>query len=109
MKQSLRDQTNLPFAAVVGAIVTIIALTLLIVWADLMPTVKDWLKATFSHHWVGKGVIAVIIFFVSGLIASAGQPKTDDQLAGAVKRLFVTSMVGMSILTVFFFYEAFLK
>lgn len=109
MNKELRDPANISYAAVVGAIVTVVVLTALIIWADLMPVVKDWLKATFSHHWVGKGVIGIVVFSISGLMAGAGKPRTDDQLASAINYLFMTSLLGMMLLTIFFGYEAFLK
>ncbi len=109
MTQSPRDSANISYAAVIGATVTVVALTILIIWADLMPTVKDWLKTTFSHHWIGKGAVGIIIFSVSGLIGGAGKPKNEDQLAGAMSYLFFTSIVCMLLLGIFFGYEAFLK
>lgn len=109
MTHPSRDPANLSYAAVVGATVTVALVTLLIVVADLTPAVKDWLKATFSHHWIGKGVIGIIIFFASGLAVASGRPKNEDELAKAVASLFLVTIAGMVVLTVFFGYEAFVK
>lgn len=107
--QPSRDPANLSYAAVFGAMVAVVAVTALTIWGDLMPEIKDWLKEMFSHHWIGKGVIGAIVFCVSGLMAGAGKPKTEEQLANSAGWLFIITMVCILLLGVFFTYEAFLK
>ena len=51
----------------IATIVTSLMLAVLIVSAEEIPALKDWLKATFSHHWLGKGALAVGLFAVVSL------------------------------------------
>lgn len=46
----------------IATIVTSIMLAVLIVSAEEIPALKDWLKATFYHHWLGKGALALMLF-----------------------------------------------
>lgn len=104
-----RDQANLSFAAIIGATVTIAVITGLTIWADLQPEIKTWLRETLYHHWVGKGLIGIAVFLLSGIFATAGGPKTEDQVAHSGRALFWTGITASVVLTVFYFFEAFLK
>ncbi len=48
----------------IAAIAASVMLALLIISAEEIPTLKNWLKATFYHHWLGKGVLAIGLFVV---------------------------------------------
>ena len=39
-------------------------LAALIIGAEEIPALKDWLKETFYHHWLGKGALALGAFTV---------------------------------------------
>lgn len=49
----------------IATIATSILLFLVIITAEEIPELKDWLKQTFYHHWVGKGVLLIGLFTVS--------------------------------------------
>ncbi|MDO8514827.1 MAG: hypothetical protein Q7S50_04780 [bacterium] len=51
----------------IATIVTSLMLAVLIVSAEETPALKDWLKATFYHHWLGKGALALGLFTVASL------------------------------------------
>lgn len=88
----------------IAAMVTSVMLAVLIVSAEELPALKDWLKATFYHHWLGKGALAIIVFIVV-TIAARLQGKTDtSRLAGIifaeaiVVALSVTAIAGFFLL-----------
>lgn len=62
---------------------TSIALVALIVAAERYAPLKDWLKATFTHHWLGKGALA-ILFFVAIIIFVALLRPSGERLARLV-------------------------
>ncbi len=109
MANTPRDPANLSYAALIGATVSVVFLTILIIVADLEPAVKDWLKATFTHHWVGKGLLATIVLFVSGALFLGGGPKSEHDHAKAGHSLYVTTIAASIVLLIFFLYEAFVK
>ena len=99
-----------PQAAAVAAIVTIIFIASITVAADLLPPLKTWLASTFTHHWIGKGVLAAIIFAgLYGLLSVFGRNAQDETVAAYLKLLNVLTVLGGLVIVAFFFYEAFLK
>ncbi|OGG76264.1 hypothetical protein A2950_01460 [Candidatus Kaiserbacteria bacterium RIFCSPLOWO2_01_FULL_55_19] len=52
----------------IATIVTVLLLAALIVGAEEIPALKDWLKVTFYHHWLGKGVLALGTFAFFSII-----------------------------------------
>ncbi len=86
-------------AALFAAAITVIA--------ELAPPVKDWLKTTFSHHWVGKSILAAGIFVVL-LFAFALLPiRADEQkLRRGLTALAWVTIFAALVITGFFVYEA---
>lgn len=54
-------------SAAIATIVTALMLAVLIVAGEEIPALKDWLKTTFYHHWLGKGALALILFTVTAV------------------------------------------
>ncbi|MDO8576400.1 MAG: hypothetical protein Q7R90_03730 [bacterium] len=88
----------------IAAMVTSVMLAVLIVSAEEIPALKDWLKATFYHHWLGKGALAIAVFIIV-TIAARLQGNTDaSKLAGiifaeaAVAALSVGAIAGYFLL-----------
>ena len=93
-----------------GAIGAIIFVVVVTVAADLYLPLKDLLKGIFSHHWVGKGILAVLVFGACSLVTfpfslNASAQRTTKHLT----YLFGVSVAGALSLFIFFVYEAFLK
>lgn len=102
----MADRKKVLSAATAGATVTIVFLTLITVMADLQPALKDSLKSAFTHHWIGKGILAVVVFFIVWLTMLAQKRQPDDQrLSAGLMTLTWTAIVGTVILFSFFIYE----
>lgn len=102
-----QKNANLAYGAMIGGTITAIFLVVIIVWAEMSAPLKTWLGTTFSHHWTGKGILATVAFFASGLIASTGQPKTDTQIARAGVWLYAATLGAASLLALYFLYHVF--
>lgn len=90
----------------IAAITAVVLITLMTIFAELAPEFKDWLKASFSHHWIGKGVVAGIVFFVLGFILHMSQVELGERkLAKHIKALSTTTVVSFFVLLLFFVYE----
>jgi preprotein translocase subunit SecY len=50
------------YSFTVSAIFTVIFIAIATVLSELYHPFKSWLAETFTHHWIGKGVLAVIVF-----------------------------------------------
>ncbi|HEY4475672.1 MAG TPA: hypothetical protein VJB92_03050 [Candidatus Paceibacterota bacterium] len=96
-------------AAVLSSIIVIVFITAITIIADLNPALKDWLKNTFSHHWIGKGILSVVIFAVLTFLFSILPAKDSDAgLAKKLSGLFWISVLGTLAIFGFYFYEALL-
>ncbi len=51
---------------ILATIATVIFITLITIFAELLPALKEWLKSMFGHHWIGKGVLSIVLW---GIIA----------------------------------------
>ncbi len=84
----------------IAAIAASVMLAFLIVSAEEIPDLKNWLKSTFYHHWLGKGALAILLFTVTAVIFR----KSD---ATGLSRFIVaeTVLVAVSVLVItgFFF------
>ena len=95
------------WAAALAAAIAIVVVVALTVGGELLPPLKAWLKATFSHHWIGKGVLAAAVFLVLTFIGSLRSAVGEDRAAAGVRLLAWTLALGSLSLVLFFAYEAF--
>lgn len=97
-------------ASLHAAAVTVLFVTLVTVVADLQPPLKDWLKNTFSHHWVGKGWLSAGLFVLLTLWLSFMPTQVDGmKIRKAAWTAFWSALAGTVVLFGFFLYEAFWK
>lgn len=90
-----------------GACIAIVFIAFATIGAELYAPFKNWLAATFSHHWIGKGILAMLIFLVVSVIPA----KHEKSLADAtclVAVLFFVSLLSALVIAGFIGYEAFI-
>lgn len=90
-----------------GAILAITFIAFVTIGAELYIPFKNWLVAVFSHHWIGKGVLAMLIFLVVGVIPAKHENSAD--VARLVAILFFISLLSAVAIAGFIGYEAFIK
>lgn len=91
----------------IGAIIFIMAITIA---ADLILPIKDWLKNIFSHHWVGKSILSLVLFILFFVISYFSPIRPN--IEGLKNRLYVLiwfSMISPVLIFLFFIWEAFIK
>lgn len=104
----MEHQTSVMQSVAASATVTIIFIVAITIAAELVPPLKDWLKATFTHHWIGKGVLAVGLFTSIAVLKLFYAKKDDwDQVAKLLNWLTVTTILGAGAILLFFIWEAF--
>lgn len=100
------DRIKNVYAAAVAAVAATAFVTVITIVADLQLPLKDWLKATFTHHWIGKGVLAAVVFVVVWLVMLAQKRQADDQqLSRGLMALTWTVVLGTVVLFGFFVFE----
>lgn len=91
-----------------GAILAITFIAFATIGAELYIPFKNWLAATFSHHWIGKGVLAMLIFLVVSTVSSKHENSIAD-VARLTAILFFISLLSALAIAGFIGYEAFIK
>ncbi|MBS3105332.1 hypothetical protein J4234_03695 [Candidatus Woesearchaeota archaeon] len=82
-----------------GATASSWLLAILIIAAELYGPFKNLLKSTFSHHWIGKGIIITIVFLAFGFLL-----RNKESIANlSDKKLAWHSILG-SLIVIFLFY-----
>lgn len=90
-----------------GAIAAVIFITVITIAADLYLPLKEWLKNIFSHHWIGKGILSIVIFIVAVFIGwFLPITANEDKLNKVLKLLSFSIISGIVLIFLFFIYEA---
>jgi len=100
-----------------SAAITIVFITAITITGELynvagangkmVSPIKDFLKAIFGHHWVGKGVLAVALFVIlSGLLYIIFRKQSNSQsLVWTLSLLTYTLILGTVTIFGFNIYE----
>lgn len=95
---------------ITGAIIAVVFIILITIIAEFSPDTKFFLKNTFTHHWIGKSVLSLIIFIAASLIFWIISAKTDIKKICANIRILIFSVAAGSLaILLFFVYETFYK
>ena len=84
----------------IATIVTGLMLAVLIVAAEEIPVLKDWLKATFYHHWLGKGALALGLFAL--LSVAFSMQRSTARLSSIIFLEAIAVIVSVWIIAGFF-------
>ena len=84
----------------IASIATALMLALLIVVAEESPALKNWLKATFYHHWLGKGALALGLFALLSVALSL--QRSTARLSSIIFFEAVAVVVSVSVIAGFF-------
>ena len=86
----------------IAAMLVSVFLAALIIGAEEVSALKDWLKATFTHHWLGKGALALVLFAVLSVVFKLKQSEPDlsrlIKWEAAIALLSVLSIAGYFLL-----------
>lgn len=104
----MQKQTKLLHSAICAAAVTTIFIAVITLYAEFSPPLKDWLKTTFTHHWLGKSALSAILFIAVTFFGYFFPLKTGEEtIRKRILLLFWVSLASALIIIVFFGYEAF--
>ncbi|MDO8552829.1 MAG: hypothetical protein Q7S01_04910 [bacterium] len=84
----------------VASIAVFIMLAALIVGAELIPELKNWLKATFYHHWLGKGVLALGLFAILSVALSVR--RSTARLSSVIFAEALAAILSVLVIAGFF-------
>lgn len=104
---SENNKSKALIASIYGAIAAVLFVTAATIVGELAGEFKDWLKAVFFHHWIGKGALAIVVFAVVALFGYRMTRKdSDEEAAKDFYYLSLTAVVCTLILLGFIVYQA---
>jgi len=92
-------------ATMLAAASSVILVVFLTVVGELYSPLKDFLKESLYHHWVGKGVWSVVLFAVITLATYPIFKKRNVTTKTSLVLLNTALIAGTLILFLFFVYE----
>lgn len=103
----MRNKTLMKFlqAAAVGSMVASVLIAALTIVGEEWAPLKDWLKNTFTHHWLGKSVLSIVAFSLvtlwQGHVCSGEKATQAMWYAVVAALLSAAAMIGFFILHAF--------
>ena len=94
-------------AFIIGAIGAVVFVAIATVGGELYSPFKDWLKESFWHHWVGKGILSVYLFLAIGAVLSFFRLDGQDLMRWLLLALLWFTILGFVAIAGFYAYEAF--
>ncbi|MDO8585274.1 MAG: hypothetical protein Q7R85_04135 [bacterium] len=97
------DKPKLISSSAYAAILTIIFVVVITVWAELSVPLKDWLKNFSGHHWTSKSIFSALLYAgaTAALYLSPYQ-HNDSRLKKMLGLLLASTALGTVVLTLFF-------
>ena len=92
-------------STMLAATLSVILVVVLTVVGELYAPLKNFLKDSMYHHWVGKGVWSVILFVLATSILYPIFKRRPVSAGLFIGLLNIALIVGSVILFVFFVYE----
>src|SRR3989344_3621720 len=102
----MQDKQSILSAIILSAILTIVVIALLTVCGELDAGFKGWLTQTFSHHWIGKSIISILVFLVSIPIFYVLKLNKISTVF-LIWLLVAVANLSFGILLAFFFFETY--
>lgn len=97
------NKLRLIIASAYAAILTIIFVVVLTIWAEMAAPLKDWLKAFSGHHWTSKSIFSILLYFVAtAALYPAFRKPSGPQLKTALSLLIAAVILGTLALIGFF-------
>lgn len=89
----------------ISAVVAIVFIIFATIFGEFYKPFKDWLKEVFAHHWIGKGVISIVIFYVFGVLGYFTASDSDRIVTRMLIIIFWIALLGAIGITGFYLYE----
>lgn len=107
---SMNKKTSLVNAVLSATILVSIFVLVITITGELYKPLKDLLTEIHSHHWIGKGIWASILFFATTAATYPLFNKVGDKYTQVLPILTVYALSVSSILLILFFlYEYAIK
>ncbi|MEK7460781.1 MAG: hypothetical protein AAB647_01030 [Patescibacteria group bacterium] len=97
------NKLKLVFASALAALLAIIFVVIITIWAELFASLKNWLTNLSGHHWTSKSLLSVAVYLIALFILYLViTPPGDRRLRQALISLVAGTLVGVLVLTLFY-------
>lgn len=97
----LEKKLKIIASVALASIVSILFITFATIFGEFNKPFKDWLALTFGHHWAGKSVLAVVIFFMVAVLHWVASLKMHAIAIDTKVRRLLLVLFAVSILSSF--------
>jgi hypothetical protein len=87
-------------AAAVGSITVSVLIAIGTIAGEEWAPLKNWLANTFTHHWLGKGAVMIVVFFA--VTIWQGFVCTGEKAIQAVWYAVIAALLSAFAMIVFF-------
>lgn len=89
-----------------AAITSIIFVVIITIAGELSPTLKAFLKALTTHHWITKSIGTLVVYAVAyPIVYATHRNPTDKSTEWHLWALFVITLVGSAAITLFYIWH----
>lgn len=95
-------------SSVVGYIVAALFNSILVIVKEEKHGVYEWLANTFSHHWIGQGILVILAFIVGTGISYAvykGGEAKESLFTKLIAAVFIVTLISVGLIAGFFLLE----
>jgi len=97
------NKPKLIISSAYAAIITIIFVVVITVWAELFAPLKDWLKNFSGHHWTSKSIFSVLLYVIAtAVLYRTFHNLNEARLQKTLVFLLISTVLGTIILTAFY-------
>ena len=97
------DKPRLIIASAYAAILTIIFVVVITIWAELAAPLKDWLKTFSGHHWTSKSILSILLYTAATIVMYPIFQKAEGaSVRRAISILIIFTVLGVIALTAFY-------
>jgi len=99
------NNTRWVYGSIIGYFVAALFNSILVVIKETYEGVHDWLAATFTHHWLGQGILVILVFLIFTFIGANifGDMELDENKANIYIALaIVATFLSIIIIGGFF-------
>lgn len=94
---------KLILSSTIASVVSILFVTIITIWGESSPPLKDFLKGLTGHHWVTKSVGVILIYIAVMAFIYFVFPKINSQIvAKKIMNLVLVTILGTLAILAFF-------
>ncbi|OHB23375.1 MAG: hypothetical protein A3I22_00405 [Parcubacteria group bacterium RIFCSPLOWO2_02_FULL_40_12] len=97
------NKPKLIISSACAAILTVVFVVVVTIWAELSAPLKDWLKNFSGHHWTSKSIFSALLYAAATAALYQGfRNPSGDILRKALVFVLISTALGTVILAAFY-------